>query len=73
MESEENSTLPLLIDVLTKGKPDEIVYSVYRKPTHTDRYLNAEPGCYLSQKQGIINTEQLDKQLHHLRMAGSKW
>ncbi|XP_076226777.1 uncharacterized protein LOC143174896 [Nomia melanderi] len=40
MESETHKTLPFL-DVLVTRKPDGTLgHQVYRKPTHTDRYLN---------------------------------
>ncbi|XP_018565476.2 uncharacterized protein LOC108906646 [Anoplophora glabripennis] len=80
MEIEKNSALPFL-DVLVERKPDGTLgHRVYRKPTHTDRYLNAESHHHSAQKQGIINTlihrariisesRHLAEELEHLRTA----
>ncbi|GJQ78841.1 hypothetical protein Trydic_g2681 [Trypoxylus dichotomus] len=43
MEVEKDGVIPFL-DVLVKRKPNaRLGHSVYRKPTHTDRYLHADP------------------------------
>ncbi|XP_018569462.1 uncharacterized protein LOC108909566 [Anoplophora glabripennis] len=80
MEVEKNAALPFL-DVLVERKPDGTLgYLVYRKPTHTNRYLNAESHHHPVQKQGIINTlthrariisepRHLVEELEHLRTA----
>ncbi|XP_018576512.1 uncharacterized protein LOC108915047 [Anoplophora glabripennis] len=80
MEVEKNAALPFL-DVLVERKPDGTLgHRVYRKPTHTDRYLNAESHHHPAQKQGIINTlihqagiigepRHLAEELEHLRTA----
>lgn len=50
--SEENGC-PLYLNVLVR--PDNTLgHSVYRKPTHTNRYLNAESHHHLAQKKGIV-------------------
>ncbi|XP_046407088.1 uncharacterized protein LOC124171582 [Ischnura elegans] len=41
MEIEENSRLPFLDALVSKKKNGRLGHSVYRKPTHTDQYLNA--------------------------------
>ena len=39
MEMEENDSLPFLDTLIKRGAGGMIDFSVYRKPTHTDRYL----------------------------------
>ncbi|XP_018578567.1 uncharacterized protein LOC108916756 [Anoplophora glabripennis] len=80
MEVEKNAVLPFL-DVLVERKPDGTLrHRVYRKPTQTDIYLNAESHHHPAQKQGIINTlihrariigepGHLAEELEHLRTA----
>ena len=56
MEIEENNKLPFL-DVLISRKEDGFVsHQVYRKKTHTDRYLHADSHPFPPQKIGAINT-----------------
>jgi len=53
---EENGKL-LFLDVLICKKADGTLgHQVYRKPTHTDRYLHAESHHHLAQKQSAINS-----------------
>jgi len=40
VEEEDNGTLPFLDTLQTREKDGSIKISVYRKPTHTDRYLD---------------------------------
>ncbi|XP_018567608.1 uncharacterized protein LOC108908159 [Anoplophora glabripennis] len=80
MEIKKNAALPIL-GVLVERKPDDTLgHRVYRKPTHKDRYLNAESHHHPAQKQGIINTlihrtriisetRHLAEELEHLRTA----
>ncbi|XP_018573784.1 uncharacterized protein LOC108912855 [Anoplophora glabripennis] len=80
MEVDKNAALPFL-DVLVERKPDSTLgHRVHRKPTCTDRYMNAESHHHPAQKQGIINTlihrariisepRHLAKELEHLRTA----
>ena len=56
MEIEENGKLPFL-DVLVKRKEDgSLGHSVYRKPTHTNRYLNANSHHHPSQIASVAYT-----------------
>lgn len=56
MEVENNNILPFL-DVAVRRKSDfSIGYSVYRKKTHTDRYLNARSHHHPLQKASVLNT-----------------
>ena len=47
--------LPLL-DTLTKPTPNSIESTVYRKPTHTDRYLDYKSNHPISAKLSVIHT-----------------
>ena len=42
LELEQNNKLPFLDVLITKTRDDTLQYTVYKKPTHTNRYLNAE-------------------------------
>lgn len=79
MELEENNTLPFL-DVLVEKRNGDIQFKVYRKPTHTDRYLHATSHHHPKQKRGLMNTlvhrakticseNHLQSELDHLRGA----
>ena len=69
--------LPFL-DILTKPTPKSIESTVYRKPTHTDRYLDYNSNHPISAKQSVIHTvihrakqvcstpEFLAKEMEHL-------
>ena len=55
-EREKDLHLPCL-DVDTVRKPDgSLTFKVYRKPTHTDQYLNFESSQPLQHKLGVIRT-----------------
>ncbi|XP_018309177.1 uncharacterized protein [Mycetomoellerius zeteki] len=58
-------------------------HQVYKKPTHTDRYLHAESHHHLAQKQSAINSlvhrvftisdkEHLQTELNHLKLTLQK-
>ncbi|XP_030751509.1 uncharacterized protein LOC115879021 [Sitophilus oryzae] len=79
METEVNNQLAFL-DVLVKRNGDLLDHTVYRKPTHTDRYLQKLTNDHPSQKQGIIGTlanrarricanEHIQEELSHLNKA----
>jgi hypothetical protein len=80
MELESNGKLPFLDVLVTKKESGSLGHSVYRKPTHTDRYLNATSNHHPSQKRALIKTlahrarticdpESLDGELGHLSGA----
>ncbi|XP_018311528.1 uncharacterized protein [Mycetomoellerius zeteki] len=83
MDIEENGKLPFL-DVLVSKKADGTLgHQVYRKPTHTDRYLHAESHHHPAQKQSAINSlvhraftisdkEHLQTELNHLKLTLQK-
>jgi hypothetical protein len=56
MKVEENGQLPFL-DILICRKEDGILgHTVYRKPTHTDLYLNGQSHHHPSQKAAVLST-----------------
>ena len=55
METEENGKLPFL-DVLVIKRDNRLGHKVYRKKTHTDRYLHSDSNHHPKQKRGVINT-----------------
>jgi Reverse transcriptase (RNA-dependent DNA polymerase) len=56
MEVEVNGQLPFL-DVLVKKKPNSTLsHTVYRKPTHTNRYLNAASHHHPTQIRAVAYT-----------------
>ncbi|XP_046400913.1 uncharacterized protein LOC124167151 [Ischnura elegans] len=78
MEEENNNCIPFL-DILIQRKPDGTLgHSVYRKPTHTNLYLNGRSHHHPSQKQGVLTTlihrakivadaENLPAEIKHLK------
>ncbi|XP_071439457.1 uncharacterized protein [Hetaerina americana] len=78
METEKNKRLPFL-DILIERKRDgSLGHQVYRKPTHTDLYLNGRSHHHPAQKRGVISTlvhratsvsdqEHLEAEIKHLR------
>ena len=42
LELEQNNQLPFLDVLVIKTQDGRLEHTVYRKPTHTNRYLNAE-------------------------------
>jgi hypothetical protein len=56
MEVEEHGQLPFL-DILIRRKEDgSLGHTVYRKPTHTDLYLNGQSHHHPSQKAAVLST-----------------
>ena len=53
-ESREDGAMPFLDILVTPGKDGSISTSVYRKPTHTDLYLQWESHHPLSSKYSVI-------------------
>jgi len=65
------------MEFLTRKPNGTLAHTVYRKPTHTDRYLNSGSNHHPSQKRGAIKTlselarricepSELEKELKHL-------
>ena len=72
----------LFLDTLVTIEPDNTFSTtVYRKPTHTDQYLQWDSNHYITAKQSAYNTlthrakivsstkEILDKELQHIKTA----
>ncbi|KAJ4425835.1 hypothetical protein ANN_27461 [Periplaneta americana] len=77
-EVEKDGCLPFL-DILISRKPDGTLgHSVYRKPMHTDLYLNGRSHHHPAQKRTVLSTllhrargisdkESLPSEIRHLR------
>ncbi|XP_033118412.1 uncharacterized protein LOC117118036 [Anneissia japonica] len=55
MEEEHNRSLPFLDVLVTRQDAGTLSHAVYRKPTHTDRYLNKRSFHHPSTKKGVCN------------------
>ena len=55
-EEETEGKLPFLDTLIVKKEDDTVKLLVYRKPTHTDQYLNYKSHHSLHQKLGVIRT-----------------
>ncbi|XP_038066508.1 uncharacterized protein LOC119736566 [Patiria miniata] len=77
METETSDSLPFLDVLISKRADGSLGHSVYRKPTHTDRYLNARSFHPPSVKTSVNRTllrrahiisddEHLQSELKHL-------
>ena len=51
----KDGQLPFL-DILVTREGEKLGHTVYRKPTHMDRYLNKDSNNHPCQKRGIIKT-----------------
>ena len=55
-ENKEDGAIPFL-DIIVKPEADgRLANTVYRKPTHTDQYLQWDSYHHLSAKYSVINT-----------------
>ncbi|CAK9810876.1 hypothetical protein ANTPLA_LOCUS6713 [Anthophora plagiata] len=77
METETNGQLPFLDVLITKKQDGSLGHQVYRKPTHTDRYLHAQSHHHPAQKNSVIvslvnrainicEEEHLQSELNHI-------
>ncbi|KAJ4426524.1 hypothetical protein ANN_27338 [Periplaneta americana] len=80
MEVEMNGKLPFLDILISRNNNGSLGHAVYRKPTHTNLYLNANSFHHKVQRMGILNTlahravsisdpEQLDTEFQHLKLT----
>ena len=56
MKVEEDNKIPFLDVLITKKNGGVLGHQVYRKKTHTDRYLHADSHHLPTQKIGVLNT-----------------
>ena len=54
VEQEEDGTLPFFDTLLRRRRDGSLDVSVYRKPTHTDRYLHLESHHLTHVKRGVV-------------------
>ena len=54
-DTEIKSKIPFL-DVLVSRENNQLQTSVYRKPTHTEQYINFNPNHPLQVKKGFVST-----------------
>jgi len=56
METETNGSIPFLDVLVKKGTMGQISTSVFRKATHTGRYLKYQSEHPLQHKRSVVNT-----------------
>ena len=63
------------LDTLAKPTPNSTESTVYRKPTHTDRYLDYNSNHPISGKLSVIDTSstELNKYVLHVNSLQKKW
>ena len=55
METENDNPLPFLDILIQRSKNGELSSSIFRKPTHTDRYLNVRSDHPLQHKRAVFD------------------
>ena len=83
-DNKEDGSIPFLDTIVKPEADDTLAITVYRKPTHTDQYLQWDSHHHLSAKFSVIHTlshrvstvcskpELLQKEKDHLRKALTK-
>ena len=56
METKNDSQLPFLDTLIQRSKNGELSSFIFRKPTHTDRYLNFRSDHPLQHKRAVLDT-----------------
>ena len=83
-DNQENGTIPFLDTLVKPEAHNSLSITVYRKPMHTDKYLQWDSNHYLAAMYSVISTlthraktvytrpELLDKEINHLRQVLTK-
>ncbi|XP_025155083.1 uncharacterized protein LOC112588648 isoform X1 [Harpegnathos saltator] len=82
MEVEQNKQIPFLDVLVRRNEDGTLSHRIYRKPTHTDRYLHAISHHHPAQKKSVISflvyralkiseTASLDEELEHLNRTST--
>jgi len=56
MDIETDGMLPFLDTIVKRRQIDKLITSIYRKPTHSDRYLNFDSNHPIEHKQFVVRT-----------------
>jgi hypothetical protein len=56
MELEENNNIPFLDVLMTRKQDGTLGYKIFRKKTHTNKYLHGNSHHHPSQNMGVLNT-----------------
>ncbi|XP_041474810.1 uncharacterized protein LOC121423524 [Lytechinus variegatus] len=78
MEKEKNNSIPFLDFLVTREPNNQLSHQVYRKPTHTDRYLHFKsfhhpsilqsvPRTLVKRAHSISDDNHLQRELDHIK------
>ena len=80
-EEEDHNTIPILDAKITRDPTGSLSFSVYRKKTHTDQYLQFDSNQPLQHKLGVVRTlnhrckticstkAEEDKEIEHIKQV----
>ncbi|KAH9631271.1 hypothetical protein HF086_003707 [Spodoptera exigua] len=79
-EKEKDGMLPFLDVLVSRGTDGRLSHTVYRKPTHTDRYLRADshhhpshlasvPRTLINRALNLCDPQYIDAEFDHLRQV----
>eukprot|EP00057_Strongylocentrotus_purpuratus_P013327 XP_011667801.1 PREDICTED: uncharacterized protein LOC105439928 [Strongylocentrotus purpuratus] len=80
METEQNNSIPFLDVLITKSPSGKPAHQVYRKPTHSDRYLHyrsfhhpsvqqSVPNALIRRAHQLSDADHLDQEIQHVTTA----
>ena len=80
MENKQNNSIPFLDVLVTKSPSGKPAHQVYRKPTHTDRYLHyrsfqhpsvlqSVPNALIRRAHQLSDADHLDQEIQHVTTA----